>query len=249
MMVSTLLSWFGGAGKQGGRRKQRKTHARRAAPRPSLELLEARMVPTVTAVPVSFATTPNTPTALEVQVPNSVAANEPVSLAAVGAVSPGGPTLTRNADGSLTFSSAGAGKYTFNYTVTGAQQEVTAFDGSAGDDFGVSVAISGDTAVVGDEQGQAAHVFMLSGSTWSLQQELYPNDAAPGDEFGASVAIDGDTVVVGAYGRQVNSTHFGAVYVFTRTGVTWTQQQEITAAGPTDSFGTSVAISGGTSGS
>ena len=86
------------------------------------------------------------------------------------------------------------------------QQKLVAPDGAARDDFGFSVAISGETVVVGasrddgaacENQG-AAYVFVRSGGVWTLQQKLVAPDAVAGDGFGFSVAISGETVVVGA---------------------------------------------------
>jgi hypothetical protein len=232
------------------RNARRRLKPRRVTLRPTLEVLEDRTVPSVTAIAESFTATPNTPTALEVLGPSSTASSEPVALASVGAVAPSGPTLIKNADGSLTFSGANTGTFTFNYSVTGASQEVTATDATSGDDFGVSVAISGNTAIVGNENGNsgqgAAYVFMLSGSAWNLQQEITAADGAVGDNLGVSVAIDLDTAVIGATGHAVGGqAGLGAAYVFTRNGVTWTQQQELTVGQTTD-FGTSVAIGGNT---
>ncbi len=86
------------------------------------------------------------------------------------------------------------------------QQKLVASDAAAGDDFGFSVAISGETVVVGApaDDGAAgifqgsAYVFVRSGGVWSQQQKLEASDAAAGDDFGHSVAISGETVVVGA---------------------------------------------------
>jgi hypothetical protein len=221
-----------------------------------LEILEARAVPTVTAVSQSFSTIPNTPTPLNVLGPDAVASGEPVSLLSVGAISPGGPTLTRNADGSLTFTSASMGTFTFDHTITGTQQEVVANNGGTGAEFGQSVAISGDTVGVGaSRQGVgshsfqgAAYVFTLSGSTWSLQQELTASNGAAFDQFGYSVAISGDTIVVGAIQFVVGTSGPGAAWVFTRSGTTWSQQQELTASdgAASDFFGGTVSISGDT---
>lgn len=134
------------------------------------------------------------------------------------------------------------------------QQRLTAADGAASDGFGVSVAISGDTAVVGavfddpggnSEQG-SAYVFVRSGATWTQQQKLTASDGAAGDHF-SSVAISGDTVVVGAYLQDIGgNTDQGAAYVFVRNSATWTEQQKLTAADGAvlDLFGVSVAISG-----
>jgi hypothetical protein len=137
------------------------------------------------------------------------------------------------------------------------RQKLTASDGKVGDRFGYSVAIDGDTAVVGAgyadvglklDQG-AAYVFTRSGETWTQRQKLTASDSALGAYFGSSVAISGDTVVVGARGAYVDGeVNQGAAYVFTRSGETWTQQQKLTASDGTarDHFGSSVAISGDT---
>ena len=89
------------------------------------------------------------------------------------------------------------------------EAKLTASDGAAGDDFGYSVAISGNTVVVGApyatvggnaDQG-AAYVFTESGSGWANMTQtakLTASDGAAGDDFGGSVSISGNTVVVGA---------------------------------------------------
>ena len=136
------------------------------------------------------------------------------------------------------------------------QMELTANDGTANDNFGNAVAVSGNTALVGANRQPSqnnrggAYVFVRTGATtWVQQQKLLPADVANGDTFGAAVAIDGDTAVVSAPIHKVNSiAGVGAVYVFVRNGSTWTQLQELT---PSDGalnnqFGSSVAISGRT---
>jgi hypothetical protein len=95
------------------------------------------------------------------------------------------------------------------------QAQLTGVDGAASDRFGLSVAISGDTAVVGancDTVGAnvnqgSAYVFTRSGATWSQQQKLTAADGAASDYFGYSVAISGDTAVVGAYYHDVVGNH------------------------------------------
>jgi YHS domain-containing protein len=133
------------------------------------------------------------------------------------------------------------------------QQELTATDGARGDEFGNTVAMSGNTAIIGapykNSYHGAAYVFTCSGTpcTWTQQQELTAADGARGDVFGYSVAVSGNTVIIGAIGK--NSPR-GAAYVFTCSGTpcTWTQQQELTAADGAsgDVFGTRVAVSGAT---
>ncbi|MCX6592520.1 MAG: hypothetical protein NTZ56_13440 [Acidobacteria bacterium] len=148
-----------------------------------------------------------------------------------------------------------------------------------GDNFGYSVAISGNTIVVGAlsesggatgvngnaanngaAQSGAAYVFVRSGSTWTQQAYLKASNTEAGDNFGVSVGIDGDTAVVGAQAESSNATGVngnqannsaagsGAVYVFVRSGTTWTQQAYLKAsnAEASDNFGNAVAISGDT---
>ena len=125
------------------------------------------------------------------------------------------------------------------------QSELTDPGGAGGDHFGLSVAISGSTAVIGaygtNSQTGAAYVFVHSGTTWSQQAVLTAADGASGDHFGSSVAIAGSTVVVGAPGKSFGT---GAAYVFTRSGTAWSQQALLTAADAAqqDAFGVSVAI-------
>jgi len=137
------------------------------------------------------------------------------------------------------------------------QAKLTATDGAVGDWFGCSVALSGDTAVVGAEHDDvgtnadqgSAYVFVRNGTTWSQQAKLTATDGAAGDRFGYSVAISGDTAVVGAHFDGVGANaQQGSAYVFVRSGTTWSQQAMLTAAdgAASDLFGTSVAISGET---
>jgi hypothetical protein len=126
---------------------------------------------------------------------------------------------------------------------------LTAASGAAGDFLGISVALSGDTAVVA-ARGRysstgAAYVFTRSGSTWSQTATLTASSAAAGDYFGCSVAASGDTAVVGAFGRDGST---GAACVFTRSGSTWSQTATLTAssAAAGDYFGSSVALLGDT---
>jgi hypothetical protein len=124
----------------------------------------------------------------------------------------------------------------------------TRLTGAAEEDLGSSVALSGSTAVVGAPGSNmgtgAAYVFVRSGSTWTQQAKLTAADGAFGD-FGWSVAISGSTAVVGAV---ANNSFTGAAYVFVRSGSTWSQQAELTAAdgAANDFFGNSVAVSGST---
>ncbi len=142
-----------------------------------------------------------------------------------------------------------------NGTVWTEQQQITASDGAANDQFGFIVAISGDTAIVGanfDAVGAnnfqgSAYIFVRSGVVWTEQQKLTASDGAAGDTFGNSVSIDGDTAVVGANLDFVGANPAqGSAYVFVRNGTVWSQQQKLiaTSGAAVDQFGWSVAISG-----
>jgi hypothetical protein len=134
---------------------------------------------------------------------------------------------------------------------------VTAPSGGPDDGFGGSVAVAGDTMVVGDPfatvgghvaQG-AVYVFGNVGGVWVQQAKLTASDGAAYSDFGYSVAISGSTVVVGAPTAYVNG-HFkqGAVYVYAGTAGAWTQQAKLTAPDgfANDQLGYAVALSGTT---
>lgn len=130
------------------------------------------------------------------------------------------------------------------------QAKLTADDGFAQDNFGISVGLYGDTVIVGavnddvvfanDNQG-SAYVFTKVAGVWVQQAKITSSDGTSGDKFGESVAIFGSTVVVGGPGIEFQT---GAAYVFNRAGVTWTQQVRLRPAALTgnDHFGDSVAI-------
>jgi uncharacterized protein (TIGR03437 family) len=129
------------------------------------------------------------------------------------------------------------------------QAKLVGSDSVAGDRFGGAAAVDGDTAVIGASALNnflgAAYVFVRSGTTWTQQAKLTASDAAANDQFGSSEALSGDTILTGVPSK--NSAQ-GAVYVFVRSGTTWTQQAELTAsdgAAP-DNFGRAISLSGDT---
>ncbi len=104
------------------------------------------------------------------------------------------------------------------------------------------------------------YVFTRSGATWTQQAYIKASNTGVNDQFGFSVALSADTLAVGAKREDSNATGIngnqtdnstadsGAVYVFTRSGTTWTQQAYIKASNTDldDSFGDSVALEGDT---
>ncbi|MGI9106290.1 MAG: Calx-beta domain-containing protein [Pyrinomonadaceae bacterium] len=135
------------------------------------------------------------------------------------------------------------------------QQKLVAFDANSGNEFGTSVAISGDTVVVGAPKAGApgapfkgaAYVFVRQSGAWALQQKLTVDEGAH-DRFGTAVGIDGDLIVVGAPDNDTRGGNAGAAYVFARSGGAWTLQQKLTASDGVsgDFLGREVAISGHT---
>ncbi len=131
------------------------------------------------------------------------------------------------------------------------QTKLSPSDGSPPKSFGNSVAISGDTVVIGaggsSSEIGAAYVFVRSGTTWTQQAKLTASDGAVNDLFGGSVALDGNTAVVTARLDDISAvTDQGSAYVFVRSGTTWTQQAKLTASdgATTDNFGVAADIIG-----
>jgi len=187
-------------------------------------------------------------------------------------------------DGDQTDNTAGASGAVYVFTRSGGvwsqQAYLKASNAEASDSFGGSVAVSGDTVVVGargedsDATGVdgdqtnnnslgsgAAYVFTRSGNVWSQQAYLKASNAEASDSFGQFIAVDGDTIIVAARledssaigvnsgGQADNSASAsGAAYIFTRSGVDWSQQAYLKASNTenADRFGSSVAVDGDT---
>jgi hypothetical protein len=115
------------------------------------------------------------------------------------------------------------------------------------DQFGVSVAVDGSTAIVGafhnGDAGMASgSAYLFDATSGDMTRKLGAEDAAAGDEFGFSVAINNNIALVGAAGNDDNGNSSGSAYLFDAT--TGAQLTKLTAfdAAPNDRFGWSVAI-------
>lgn len=148
--------------------------------------------------------------------------------------------------------------YVFARTADGWKQdaELRGSDTRPYDQFGSSVAISGNTVVVGaDEQDKGGRAYLFVKKTrggWTQTAELRASKTVGGNYFGSSVAISGGVVVVGAPDGigavSASGTSPGKAYAFTRKAIGWRQVAELKAldgAGG-DQFGSSVAVSGST---
>jgi trimeric autotransporter adhesin len=154
--------------------------------------------------------------------------------------------------------------YVFRYSGTAWQQEayLKASNTGLGDDFGSSIALSGDTLAIGvigedsaaqgvggnqdddtAEQSGAVYVFRYS-VTWQQEAYLKASNPAAYQHFGRAVALSGDTLVVGAPAENGG----GAVHVFRRVGTAWQQDASLEAsnAEADDHFGNAVELSGDT---
>ena len=101
--------------------------------------------------------------------------------------------------------------------------------------FGFSVAISGNVALIGTRSGNTVSVHEYDGADWSRLGEIRSADHESGYGFGRGVAIDGDWVSVGAYGKSDTGIASGAAYIFRRAGLyTWTQEVKIVIPGAGD---------------
>jgi len=133
------------------------------------------------------------------------------------------------------------------------QAKLLASDGATDDWFAYTVSLAGKTALIGapydDDNGNnsgSAYVFTRIGTTWIQQAKLLASDGEADDYFGCSVSLDGNTALIGAshddgVGYEFDS---GSVYVFTRTGIIWTEQQKLVASdnASADYFGWSVSL-------
>jgi len=163
--------------------------------------------------------------------------------------------------------------FTRNAGVWSQQAYVKASNTDKGDRFGEDVALDGDSLLVGarfEQSGNgdqadnsadnagAAYVFTRTAGVWSQQAYLKPSNAGPGQNFSGILTIAGDLVAIGSRledsdatgingnGGNINAPDSGAVYVFSRSGGTWTQKAYVKASNATAGaqFGDALALSG-----
>jgi hypothetical protein len=158
------------------------------------------------------------------------------------AVAVDGPTLIVGAPREIYDYSQPGTTYVFGLTgnTWTQQQKLAAGSGPTDNDFGRQVAISGETVVV------AAHIFdhlvpigpssfyiyVRAGGNWSLQQKLTPEPEGTRFEL---AGLSGDSLAIGSYGRA---------FIFARTGVTWSEQQQLARPDSNDAFPGTIAFNG-----
>lgn len=123
------------------------------------------------------------------------------------------------------------------------QAKLTAMDAATLDNFGSSIAIDGNTAIIGapqkNRQRGNAYIFLRSGTKWTQQAKLSASDGATGDYFGSAVGIKGDTALVG-----ISTVDRNTAYVYVRTGTMWSEQAKLIPADAKggEQFGAAVAL-------
>ncbi len=133
------------------------------------------------------------------------------------------------------------------------QQKLTASDAAKWDNFGISVSIDSDRAIIGayldDDNGKgsgSAYIFQWDGSNWIELQKLTASDGTKWDLFGIHVSIKEDRAIIGASRDGDNGKYSGSAYIFQWDGSSWIEQQKLTASDGAkfDYFGESVSIDG-----
>ncbi len=129
--------------------------------------------------------------------------------------------------------------------------KLTASDGVIGDQFGISISLDGNRALIGaranDDAGVnsgSAYIFDFDGSTWTETVKLVASDAFAFDYFGTSVSLDGDRALIGANEDDDNGNESGSAYIFAFDGSSWSETDKLTASDGhnADFFGRSVAL-------
>jgi carbonic anhydrase/acetyltransferase-like protein (isoleucine patch superfamily) len=134
------------------------------------------------------------------------------------------------------------------------QAKLTASDSAADDRFGYSVAIDGETVLIGAYHGDgavfnsgAAYVFARANNgSWTEQAKIYSSDGAIYDDFGRAVSLSGNTAVIGAPQDDDRGDRSGSAYVFVRVGDVWIPQQKLLAhdGEAADEFGAAIELDG-----
>ncbi len=171
-----------------------------------------------------------------------------------------------DASGGNTLANAGSAYMFWNDNGTWSEVEkLVASDRADSDNFGYSVSISGDYAIVAanneDEDASggnmlssagSAYIFWNDSGTWSEVEKLVASDRGAYDYFGCSVSISGDYAIVGAYTEDEDASGgntlsgAGSAYIFWNDSGTWNEVKKLVTSDRAgfDNFGYSVSISG-----
>ncbi len=143
--------------------------------------------------------------------------------------------------------------FEFNNNSWTQTDRLLASDGVDADNFGVSVSLFGNRALIGNSNNDdnangsgSAYIFDFDGTDWLESQKLTATNAGSNHQFGSSVSLSSNTALIGATGENTNGGNSGAAYVFNLNNNTWTQSQKILATdGQANAkFGNSVSLMG-----
>ena len=128
-------------------------------------------------------------------------------------------------------------------------KKLLASDGAADDQFGLSVSLSGNRALVGsrldnDNGTNSSSAYLFDVTTGNLLQKLLAPDGAADDRFGFSVSLSGNRALVGSFLDDDNGTNSGSAYLFDVTTGNFLQKFTPPDGAEFDRFGTSVSLSG-----
>ncbi|HBG26734.1 MAG: hypothetical protein A2Y10_01310 [Planctomycetes bacterium GWF2_41_51] len=160
-----------------------------------------------------------------------------------------GNYLIIGADGVESYKGA-AYIYYYDGTSWSLQEKIVATDRTSSDDFGCSVSMSGNFAIVGasgdDSSRGSAYIFQRDGSDWQFIQKISETNGTGSDFFSCSVGISGNLAIVGVYGDDDKTTNAGSAIVYGFNGTSWIQGTKLMASDGAsgDNFGCSVAING-----
>jgi hypothetical protein len=135
------------------------------------------------------------------------------------------------------------------------EQKLTPSNSKRSHMFGISVSISGDSALFGQERDRkhgigsgSVYAFRYNGSSWVEGERIYASDYAGEDRFGNSISVSGDAALIAAWHDDDNGTDSGSAYVFRYDGTNWVEEAKLTPSdgASKDHFGNSVSISGDT---
>lgn len=127
---------------------------------------------------------------------------------------------------------------------------LTARDATAGQLFGASLSVSGETIVVGAPgTGQttaivgSAYVFTRQASGWEEEQKLTASNGFAANNFGGAVSVSGDRIAIGARFDAEEGALAGAAYVYSRVGSLWSQDAKLLGGAPGIEFGNAISLS------
>jgi len=169
-----------------------------------------------------------------------------------GSVSIDGEYALIGAYGDKTFGTLSGAAYIFKRDGTNwlQHQKLLAYDGAVNDEFGYSVSLDGDYALIGARwdkiygyESGSAYIFKRD-VTWSCQQKLIAPDGEAYDNFGYSVFLEGNWAIIGSPGNDENGDASGSAYMFKRDDSSWKMEQKLCPLDgkEKDLFGNSVCI-------